>query len=143
MRPKPIAILRSSNNAYGSSGNERSFGYSYETENGISQESSGELRQVGKEEVMVMRGSYSFTGSDNQVYVVDWYADETGFHPSAPHLPVAPAIPFPEQAAAVEAQIRFAAENPEPVRPRQGREEYVEPQQQQFTNFQGNNAFFN
>ena len=63
---------------------------------------------------MVMSGSYSFTGLDGLLYIVDWYADETGFHPSAPHLPVAPEIPFPEQAAAVAAQIKFAAENPEP-----------------------------
>ena len=47
--------------------------------------------------------------------MVDWYADETGFHPSAPHFPQPVEIPFPEQAAAVEAQLRFAEEQ------RQGR----------------------
>ena len=112
VRSRPIATIRSSYNALGTAGYERSFDQSFETENGIQQESSGELRLVGDSEVMVMRGSYSFIAPDGLTYIVDWYADETGYHPSAPHLPVAPAIPFPEQQAAVDAQVRFAAENP-------------------------------
>ena len=59
---------------------------------------------------MVMRGSYSYVGPDSNTYVVDWYADETGFHPSAPHLPQSVVPNHPEVAAAVEAQLRFAAE---------------------------------
>merc|ERR1712105_19964 len=57
-----------------------------------------------------MRGSYSYVGPDSNTYVVDWYADETGFHPSAPHLPQSVVPNHPEVAAAVEAQLRFAAE---------------------------------
>ena len=37
-------------------------------------------------------------------------ADETGYHPSAPFLPQPVAPDHPEVAAAVEAQLRFAAE---------------------------------
>ena len=55
-------------------------------------------------------GSYSYPGPDGLTYTVDWYADETGFHPSAPHLPQPVEIPFPEVAAAVRKQLRFAAE---------------------------------
>ena len=57
-----------------------------------------------------MRGSYEFIGADGLTYKVTWYADETGFHPSAPHLPKSVAIPDPKHAAAIEAQVRFAAE---------------------------------
>ncbi len=57
-----------------------------------------------------MRGSYEYLGADGQTYVVDWYADETGFHPSAPHLPQSVEIPDADHAELIEAQIRFAAE---------------------------------
>ena len=68
------------------------------------------MKTIGDAEVMVMRGSYSYPGTDGLTYVVDWYADETGFHPSAAHLPQPVAIPFPEIQAAVDAQLRFAAQ---------------------------------
>ena len=71
------------------------------------------MRRVGDSEVVVMRGSYEYIGADNQVYVVEWEADENGFRPSAAHLPKSVPIPFPEQQLAVDAQIRFAAEEDE------------------------------
>merc|ERR1712012_1372543 len=72
------------------------FRYAFETENDIKQEASGELRNVD--------------GADGVTYQVDWYADETGYHPSAPHLPQPVQPIHPEIVAAVEAQLRFAAE---------------------------------
>ena len=60
--------------------------------------------------MMVMRGSYSYVGPDGNTYLVDWYADETGFHPTAPHLPQSVVPNHPEVAAAVEAQLRFSAD---------------------------------
>ena len=86
------------------------FRYNFETENDIKQEAEGELKEVDGTEVVVMRGSYSYIGADGQEYVVDWYADETGYHPSAAHLPVSVEPDHPEVAAAVRAQIAFAAE---------------------------------
>ena len=61
-------------------------------------------------QVYVMRGSYSYTGADGLPYVVDWYADETGYHPSAPHLPRSVQPVTDEVRQAVEEQIRFAAQ---------------------------------
>ena len=71
------------------------------------------MRSIGDAEVMVMKGSYEYIGADSQVYVVEWEADENGFRANAPHLPKSVPIPFPEQQEAVDAQIRFAAEEDE------------------------------
>merc|ERR1712026_399045 len=60
------------------------FRYSFETENDISQSAEGTMRNVDGTDVVVMSGSYSYVGVDGQTWTVDWYADETGFHPSAP-----------------------------------------------------------
>merc|ERR1719444_620941 len=68
------------------------------------------MRRVGDDNVMVMRGSYEYIGTDNELYRVDWYADETGFHPTASHIPLPVAPNHPEVAAAVRAQIAFAKE---------------------------------
>merc|ERR1712077_10248 len=86
------------------------FRYSFETENDISQSAEGSLKEVDGVNVVVMEGSYSYVGADGNAWTVDWYADETGYHPSAPHLPVPVEPLFPEIKAAVEAQLRFAAE---------------------------------
>ncbi|XP_023327399.1 endocuticle structural glycoprotein ABD-4 [Eurytemora carolleeae] len=101
----PIAIVRSSFD-----GPLPAFRYSYETENEIQQSAEGEMKVIDDSEVMVMRGSYSYVGPDGQTYQVDWYADETGFHPTAAHLPKSVEPDHPEVAAAVRAQLEFAAQ---------------------------------
>merc|ERR1711963_248618 len=63
------------------------FKYAFETENDISASAEGSLKTVGDSDVVVMSGSYSYVGVDGKTWTVDWYADETGFHPSAPFLP--------------------------------------------------------
>jgi hypothetical protein len=106
-RSEPIAIVRSHANVPAESS---VFDYSYESANGIKQQATGSLRTVDDNEVSVMEGSYEFIGADNVVYTVQWYADETGFHATAPHLPRSVEPNHPEVAAAVRAQIAFAAE---------------------------------
>merc|ERR1711910_243429 len=102
----PIAILRSSNTGP-LDGN---YAYSFETENGISQSAEGRMKMVDETPVYVMKGEYEYLGADGQMWKVEWYADETGYHPSAPFLPKNVVPNHPEVAAAVEAQLRFAAE---------------------------------
>lgn len=100
----PVAITRYENTGV----NNGQYHYSYEAENGISQDVSGEMKTVNDAQVYVMKGSYSYIGTDGQTYTVDWYADETGYHPSAPHLPRSVEPNHPEVAAAVRAQMEFA-----------------------------------
>ena len=106
----PIATIRSVYNAPGIIPGVNDWNYEFETENGIKQSALGEMKDIGGSIVMVMRGSYEYIGTDQLTYIVDWVADENGFRASAPHLPKSVPIPFPEIQAAVDAQIRFAAE---------------------------------
>jgi len=106
-KPKPIAIVRSHANVPAETAN---FDYSFETANGIKQEATGTVKNVDDVDVSVMTGSYEFVGADGVVYAVEWYADHTGFHATAPHLPQNVEPNHPEVAAAVRAQIKFAAE---------------------------------
>ncbi|TRY79924.1 hypothetical protein TCAL_05787 [Tigriopus californicus] len=105
---KPIAIVRSVFN--GPTGDKPDFDFSYETENGIKQEATGTMKDIDGTEVMVMRGSYSYIDENGDDVLVSWVADEMGFRAESESLPIAPEIPFPDQAEAVAAQIRFAQE---------------------------------
>jgi len=106
VKSPPVALLRSENTGI----NDGRFSYGYEAENGISQDVSGEMKTINDAQVYVMRGSYSFIGTDGQTYKVEWFADETGYHPSAPFLPKSVEPNHPEVAAAVRAQLEFAAQ---------------------------------
>jgi len=106
-KAEPIAIVRQVLNP--PTHNPES-NHNFESENGIKQEAEVTMKLVDDSQVAVMRGSYEYIGVDNKVYTVDWFADETGFHASAPHLPQSVVPNHPEVAAAVRAQIAFAAE---------------------------------
>jgi len=106
VRAAPAAIVRSDFTGP----NDGNYHYSYETSNGIKQEVTGEMKVVDDSQIYVMRGSYSYPGPDGLNYVVDWYADETGYHPSAPHLPKSVEPITDEVREAVRAQLEFAAQ---------------------------------
>merc|ERR1712083_503072 len=106
VRAEPIATVRSEYTGP----NNGNYHYAYETANGITHDVTGEMRVVDDAQVYVMRGSYSYTGDDGLPYVVDWYADETGYHPSAPHLPKSVQPVTDQVRQAVEQQLRFAAQ---------------------------------
>merc|ERR1712128_280601 len=103
---EPVAIIRSDFTGP----NDGNYEYSYETGNGIKQSVVVEMKLGDNVQVYVMRGSYSYPGTDGKLYYVDWYADETGYHPSAPHLPRSVQPNHPSVAAAVRAQLELAAE---------------------------------
>ncbi|CRL02996.1 CLUMA_CG016549, isoform A [Clunio marinus] len=64
------------------------YSFAYETRDGQAREERGEMKDIGTEdEVMYVRGTYSFVGDDGQTYTVSYIADENGFKPSAPHIP--------------------------------------------------------
>ena len=103
--PQQIAIVR---NILNTPSANPEFNYDFEGENKIKQKAEGTMKRVDDTDVVVMRGSYEYIGTDNELYQVTWYADETGFHPTATHIPLPVAPNHPEVAAAVRAQIEFA-----------------------------------
>ncbi|XP_066144075.1 cuticle protein CP14.6-like [Euwallacea fornicatus] len=81
------------------------FSYSFETGNGIKVEESGSLKEGppslqgrsagsegedGNNTLLVLQGSFSYTGPDGHVYSVKYVADENGFQPEGDHLPTPP-----------------------------------------------------
>ena len=56
------------------------------------------MRLVGEDEVVVMRGSYSYIGADGLSYIVDWEADENGFRASGTY-------PFAEVLLTFQSQL--------------------------------------
>ncbi|XP_053661565.1 flexible cuticle protein 12-like [Anopheles marshallii] len=63
------------------------YSYQYETSNGISAQEAGELKTVGEASALAVRGSFTFTAADGQVYTVNYIADENGFQPEGVHIP--------------------------------------------------------
>ncbi|KFB43839.1 hypothetical protein ZHAS_00011687 [Anopheles sinensis] len=80
---QPSSILKFENENNGVDG----YKFAFETSDGHQRQEQGELKKVGDEEALVVRGSYSFTGPDGQVYTVNYVADENGFQPEGAHLP--------------------------------------------------------
>ncbi|KAF5298363.1 hypothetical protein FQR65_LT01141 [Abscondita terminalis] len=75
-------ILRHDNNNIGI-GN---YEFAYQTSDGISREEKAELKTIGSNKAVVVRGSYSYVGSDGQTYTVNYVADENGFVAYGPHI---------------------------------------------------------
>lgn len=67
------------------------FTYSWETSDGQRHNEEGTLQNAGSEnEAIAVRGSFSFTADDGQVYTVNYIADENGYQPEGAHLPNVP-----------------------------------------------------
>ncbi|KAL7039910.1 hypothetical protein ACKWTF_000171 [Chironomus riparius] len=76
---------------------------SYETGNGIKAEEQGTLKRAAgpdAQDVIVARGSYSYTSPEGELISVQYVADdEGGFQPVGDHLPTPPPIPAAIQKA--------------------------------------------
>ncbi|RZC35426.1 pupal cuticle protein 36-like, partial [Asbolus verrucosus] len=71
-----------------------SYKFDYETENRITHQESGQLKNPGTDqEINSVQGAFSYTGDDGASYSISYTADENGFQPQGAHLPVAPPIP--------------------------------------------------
>merc|ERR1739838_242883 len=98
----PVAILR----------DERlqpidgAYSFQVETENGITQSEQGSAGSAGQTNT---QGSFSFPMEDGTLAEVTYIADENGFQPQSPLLPVAPAFPHPIPQFVLD-QIAFAQE---------------------------------
>lgn len=67
------------------------FHWSYEGGDGTKQNQEGEVKQVDKDvAINVLRGSFSYVGSDGVTYSVTYTADESGFHAEGAHIPQMP-----------------------------------------------------
>lgn len=64
------------------------FSYSAETSNGIAFSEEGGLKNVGTDnEVLEVRGQYSYVGDDGKTYTIIYIANEGGYQPQGAHIP--------------------------------------------------------
>lgn len=86
-----------------------SYQWSYETENGISAQEQGVLKNAGSQEpIQEAQGSFQYTAPDGTPIQLQYLANENGFVPSGAHLPVAPPIPV-----AIQRALEWNAAHPE------------------------------
>lgn len=62
------------------------YKFAFEQSDGTKRDEAGEIKQIGAESGIAMRGSFSFVADDGQTYVVNYIADENGFQPSGAHI---------------------------------------------------------
>ncbi|XP_034824810.1 endocuticle structural glycoprotein ABD-5-like isoform X1 [Maniola hyperantus] len=59
------------------------YKYAFELSDGTKKEEQGELKNAGTDnEIMSVKGSYSWTAPDGVTYLVTYVADENGFNPT-------------------------------------------------------------
>jgi len=99
---EPIKIIKQSQEHDTESGK---YSFSYESENGIKVEESGEQKVIGDEAGTVSKGSFSYP-DEGVTITVNWVADENGFQAKGDHLPTPP--PTPDHVVKLLADLRAA-----------------------------------
>lgn len=67
---------------------------SYETENGITAQEEGSIKNRGlQDEAAIVQGVFSYTSPEGYPIKVTYIADENGFRAEGAHLPTPPPIP--------------------------------------------------
>ncbi|KDR12717.1 Endocuticle structural glycoprotein SgAbd-2, partial [Zootermopsis nevadensis] len=85
-----IAILRQALDLQ----HDGSYQYSYETENGITAQEQGSIKNLGQQdEAAVVQGAFSYTSPEGYPVKLNYVADENGFRAEGVHLPTPPPIP--------------------------------------------------
>lgn len=65
------------------------YNHRYENSDGTSRQETAELKNAGdKDELLSIKGSYSWVDAEGKKYVVNYIADENGFHPEGEHIPL-------------------------------------------------------
>ncbi|XP_072750779.1 endocuticle structural glycoprotein SgAbd-3-like [Anoplolepis gracilipes] len=63
------------------------YNYSYNTDTGIKVEESGHLNYINTDkEALEVRGSYSYTDAEGNIFNVSYIANENGFQPQVAHI---------------------------------------------------------
>ncbi|GJQ69739.1 hypothetical protein Trydic_g22302 [Trypoxylus dichotomus] len=86
-----------------------SYQWSYETENGISAQEQGSLKQVAQDQAgTAAQGSFQFTSPEGVPVQIQYVADENGFQPQGDVLPTPPPIP-----EAIARSLEYIRANPQ------------------------------
>ncbi|KAJ8920795.1 hypothetical protein NQ315_004936 [Exocentrus adspersus] len=69
------------------------FEHSYETENGIVVQETGDLQGSGPDAAIAVRGFYHYISPEGTPVAIEYIADSNGFQPSSDVLPTPPPVP--------------------------------------------------
>ncbi|ENN78661.1 endocuticle structural glycoprotein SgAbd-2 [Dendroctonus ponderosae] len=115
--PGQIVRILSQTNDVGIDG---SYRWSFEAENGIAAQESGQLKNANSQDpIEEAQGSFQYTAPDGTPIQLQYIANEGGFQPSGAHLPVAPPIP-PEILKSLEWNAAHPEEDDGNTRPGAG-----------------------
>ncbi|CAH0558106.1 unnamed protein product [Brassicogethes aeneus] len=85
-----------------------SYQWSYETENKIQAQETGQLKPGSPEPILEAQGSFSYVADDGTPISVQYVANELGFQPQGEHLPTPPPIP-----PAIQRALKYIEANPQ------------------------------